>query len=112
MVDIRCWHDAAIGPRAAAEPAYELLAAFLEADIQGSDAAASGVLDGVAAVAEGRESAFELTGNAHSVTATVDGVVITPLWVEDAALRVTLAEFSDAVRTWRDFLIRAYGADS
>lgn len=88
-----------------------MLAAFLEADIQGSNIVAREILDALAAVAEGREQRFEMTGNAHSVTATSGGVLIEPLWVEDDALCLTLGEFTDAVRTWHDFLLRIYGTE-
>lgn len=111
MVDIRCWHDAAIGPRAAADAAHELVAAFLEADLQASDTAARELLDDLKAIAEGREARLEMTGNAHAVTATADGVIIEALWVEGDALPLSLGEFIDAVRTWHDFLLRIYGGE-
>lgn len=63
-------------PRARGPSNERLLMTFLETDVQGSDHICHDLMDDLTAVEDGTDESREFVGNAHSVTLSVDGVVL------------------------------------
>lgn len=83
----------------------DLLACFLESDIQGSATSARRLLDLLDRIDTGEIERWEETGNAHTLELGPDGATIVPEWDEEALpQRVSLAELRDALNGWLDLL--------
>jgi uncharacterized protein YacL (UPF0231 family) len=97
--------DAAGDPRAHADKGRELLARWLESDVQGSAASARKVLAAIDKIAAGKLDDWERTGNAYTLTLSPDGGEIEPDLDEDAEpLRLSLVELREAVVGWVELL--------
>lgn len=108
-MDLEFYWDKAGDPRARSGGRGDLagarLASFLESDIQGSDAFAQEILEGVERVASGDLEAWEATGNAHTLTVKRTGAVLEAELEEDAEpCRLTLGELRDALVGWLELL--------
>ena len=83
----------------------DLLARFLESDIQGSATSTRRLLDLLDRIEAGEIERWEETGNAHTLELRPDGATIVPEWDEQAApQRVSLAELRNALNGWLDLL--------
>jgi uncharacterized protein YacL (UPF0231 family) len=101
------YRDAAGDPRAVCAESRELLARFLESDVQGSEEHAREILGAIDRVAAGEEPSWEETGNAHTLTLSPDGATIEADFEEEAApCRIPLDELRDALTGWLAFLER------
>jgi uncharacterized protein YacL (UPF0231 family) len=83
---------------------HEVLAGFLESDVQGSAAFGLEILEAVDAVEAGRLSAWTHTGNAHTLTLAADGATIEPDFYEAAPGLVPLADLRAALAGWIELL--------
>ncbi len=70
-------------PRARGPASERLLMTFLETDVQGSDHICHDLMDDLTAVEDGTDESREFIGNAHSVTLTLDGIVLECLAAEE-----------------------------
>jgi len=90
-------------PRARGE---NLLARFLESDVQGSVITAYDILGMVDRVESGETERWEGTGNAHTLTLTPDGALIQDELADDTeALHLPLAELREALNAWIALLL-------
>jgi uncharacterized protein YacL (UPF0231 family) len=88
-------------PRVKAEEADNLLARFLEADVQGSVSSALDYLGTLDRVESGEIHHWEGTGNAHTLTLTPDGALIEAEWeLEPRELQLSHAELREALNGW------------
>ncbi|HEY1257944.1 MAG TPA: hypothetical protein VGF34_01750 [Stellaceae bacterium] len=79
----------------------EILASFLQSDVQGDAATARALLTEIAAAERGEPPQPGGTGNAFSIAIGPDGAVIRNAVLEDsAAERYDLAELRRALETW------------
>jgi hypothetical protein len=79
----------------------EILASFLQSDVQGDLATARALLDEVAAAGRGEGPRPGGAGNAFSVAIAPDGAVIRNAVIEGARPeRYTLEELQTALETW------------
>lgn len=94
-------------PRARGEgPGGDLLARFLEADVQGSVVVADEVLDMLDRVESGETERWEDTGNVHTLVLTADGAQIRDeLKDGDEVLHLPLAELREALNAWLGLLL-------
>jgi hypothetical protein len=93
-------------PRARAGGADDLLARFLESDVQGSVITAYDILGMLDRVESGETDLWEGTGNAYTLTLTPDGALIQDELEDDAeALHLPLAELRDALNAWVGLLL-------
>lgn len=91
--------------RAQADDGRELLARWLESDVQGSASLCRKVLAAIDKVAAGTLDDWERTGNAYTLTLSPDGADIEPDFDEDAEpLHLPLAELREAVARWVELL--------
>lgn len=85
--------------------AGELLARFLESDVQGNLQHARELLHTIDRVEAGRLAAWSETGNAHTLKLSPAGAVLESLYDEAAPdQRLPLAELRRAVAGWQEFL--------
>jgi hypothetical protein len=104
---IRCARDDRGFRRVYVEPACEGLAAFLEQDVQNDQEFCRSLLAAIREIERGDQSEWSGTGNAHDVRITADGVSIENLWLDNVSpCTLSLAQFREAVETWRSFLER------
>lgn len=102
---MRLYRDASGDPRAHGEKGKELLARFLESDVQGSAALGRKILTALDKVAGGHLATWERTGNAYTLTLAPGGATIEPEMEEDAEpFHLSLAELRDAVERWVGFI--------
>lgn len=88
----------------------EILASFLQSDVQGDLATARELLDEIAAAERGEKSQPGGVGNAFSIAIASDGAVIRNAVVEGAAPeRYSLGELRAAFETWIAAIERARG---
>jgi len=81
----------------------EILASFLQSDVQADLATARALLDEVAATGRGEAAQPGGAGNAFSITISSDGVVIRNAVMESAQPEhYTLEELQAALETWID----------
>jgi hypothetical protein len=93
-------------PRARGARAGDLLARWLESDVQGSAAGTQRFLDLLDRIDAGEIERWEETGNAHTLELGPDGATIVPEWDEEALpQRVSLAELRDALNGWLALLV-------
>jgi hypothetical protein len=86
----------------------EILASFLQSDVQGDLAAAWALLDEIAAAERGDKPQPSGVGNAFSITIAPDGAAIRNAVVEDAMPeRYGLAELRAALEDWITAIERA-----
>ena len=69
-------HDGS--PKARGPAAENVFMNFLEVDVQGSDHICRDLMDDLTAIEDESDDSREFIGNAHHVTITADGVLITP----------------------------------
>jgi uncharacterized protein YacL (UPF0231 family) len=92
-------------PRARGEGRGQVVARFLESDLQDSTAAAHEVLRAIDAVAIGRADSWERTGNAHTLTLSPESATLQDEIDEDAEpYRLPLPEIREVVADWVSFL--------
>jgi hypothetical protein len=93
-------------PRARGEAEDDLLARFLESDVQGSVVGAFDFLGTLDRVESGELERWEGTGNAHTLTLTSEGALIEAEWEpEPRALRLSHAELREALNGWIALLL-------
>jgi hypothetical protein len=99
-------------PQSGAGPRGEVLAGFLQSDVQADLATARTFLDEIAAAARGDAPQPGGVGNAFSITITPSGAVIRNAVLEDAAPQsYSLAELRAALETWIEAIEQARGDD-
>ncbi len=88
--------------RARAADKDQLLAAFLETDIQEDTGMISELLKQINAIQKGTRKRYETSGNAHALTLTPKRVTIESLYDNDARpYRRNLTFFKDTLVRWR-----------
>jgi hypothetical protein len=93
-------------PRARGEGPDDLLARFLESDVQGSVITAYDILGMLDRVESGETGRWEGTGNAHTLTLTPGGARIQDELEDDTeTLHLPLAELRDALNAWVGLLL-------
>ena len=93
-------------PRARAEAPDDLLARFLESDVQGSVITAYDILGMLDRVESGETDLWEGTGNAYTLTLTPHGALIQDELADDTeALHLPLAEMREALSAWIALLL-------
>ncbi len=103
---MRLYRDSSGDPRAHGEKGHEILARFLESDIQDSASLGRKILAAIDKVAGGHLDEWERTGNAYTLTLTPDGAEIEPEMDDDAEpLHLSLAELRQGVERWVEFLL-------
>jgi hypothetical protein len=105
-VKLDLYRDGQGHPRAQAEAPDDLLARFLESDVQGSVTSAFDYLETLDRVESGELHHWEGTGNAHTLTLTPDGALIEAEWEwEPRALQLSHAELREALNGWVALLL-------
>jgi hypothetical protein len=90
----------------------EILASFLQSDVQGDLATAQALLHELAAAERGEQPQAGGVGNAFSIAIGTDGAVIRNALMEGTTPeRFELAELRAALETWIAAIVRARGAD-
>ncbi|HEX3531683.1 MAG TPA: YacL family protein [Thermoanaerobaculia bacterium] len=103
---MRLYRDSSGDPRAHGEKGQEILARFLESDVQDSASLGRKILAAIDKVAGGHLDEWERTGNAYTLTLTPDGADIEPEMADTAEpLHLTLAELHQGVARWVEFLL-------
>jgi uncharacterized protein YacL (UPF0231 family) len=97
--------DAEGDARARCKGKAKVIAGFLESDLQDSTRAAHEVLRAIDDVESGRETSWEMTGNAHTLTLTPDGASIVDEMDDEAEPYIlSLAAFREVLADWVSFL--------
>lgn len=97
--------DAAGDPRAQADEGGDLLAGWLESDVQGGASLGHKILTAIDKVASGDLDEWERTGNVYTLTLSPEGADIRPELEEEAEpLHLSLAELREALARWLDFV--------
>lgn len=107
------YRDAAGDPRATSPAPRELLARFLESDVQGSAEHAREILGAIERVA-GEGGSWQETGNAHTLILSPEGALIESEFEEEgeaAPCRISLDELRAALTGWLAFLERTSRED-
>lgn len=85
---------------------------FLEVDVQGSDHICHDLLEDLTAIEDESDDSREFIGNAHSVTITADGVIITMQHGEGEdeseahePYTVALKHFREVLEDWEAFIL-------
>ncbi|HYG61316.1 MAG TPA: YacL family protein [Thermoanaerobaculia bacterium] len=108
------YRDEAGDPRANSPEPQELLARFLESDIQGSEDYARDILGAIERVEAGKEPSWQETGNAHTLILDSAGATIEAEYEEDGEAppcRVSLDDLRAALIGWLAFLERTSRED-
>jgi hypothetical protein len=93
-------------PRTRGAAEDDLLARFLESDIQGSEATASFFLGLLDRVESGELEHWEGTGNAHTLTLTPEGARIEAEWeLEPRELELSHSDLREALNGWIALLL-------
>jgi len=106
-MSLEFYRDEAGDPRAraVADRKREVLARFLESDVQGSVGSGLEILAAIEEVAEGRLREWTRTGNAHTLVLSPEGAAIEPDFAEESdAAVVPLSDLREAVTGWIEFL--------
>jgi hypothetical protein len=91
--------------RAAVDPPFTLVAAYLEQDVQGCSSTAVELIRHIDDVAAGRSATWEGTGNAFQLSLTPGGARIECLWDEtEPTCEVGLAELRQVLAQWAAFV--------
>ena len=85
-------------------PPYEIVAAYLQLDVQHNAAAAREVIAGLERVRSGQETHFVSDGNAYVVEARDGTVHLSCEYDESVSLDVPIAWFIDALERWASFV--------
>jgi uncharacterized protein YacL (UPF0231 family) len=101
--------DAAGDPRAQGKEGREILAGWLESDLQGSAALGHKILAAVDKVAAGDLDEWERTGNLYTLTLSPEGADLRVELTGDEEtaaepLHLSLAELRDAIARWVGFV--------
>jgi uncharacterized protein YacL (UPF0231 family) len=108
-VKIDLYRDEQGLPRARSEAPDDLLARFLESDVQGSVITAFDILGMLDRVESGETDRWEGTGNAYTLTLTPGGA-----WIQDEqdeladdteALHLPLSDLREALNAWIGLLL-------
>lgn len=95
-------------PRAWGDGPGDLLAGWLESDVQGSPEVTRELLGLVDRVASGEMEGWEQTGNAYTLTLAPEGATLEAEWEEDAPARhASLSEIREALAGWLGLIERA-----
>ncbi len=93
-------------PRARWQGPYDLVARFLESDVQGSVTTAQDLLGLVDRVESGDLDRWEGTANIHTLTLGQEGAVLVDELDETSpAQSITLAELREALEAWMALLL-------
>ena len=102
---VHCYWDREDDPRAQCDPPYELLAGFLESDIQGSAVVGREILQAIDRVMAGEQETWQDTGNAYTLTLSAQEASIEAEAAREAAsCQVSLADLREAVAQWLAFI--------
>jgi hypothetical protein len=105
-VKIDLYRDEQGLPRARSEAPDDLLARFLESDVQGSVITAYDILGMLDRVESGETDRWEGTGNAHTLALTPGGALIQDELADDTeALHLPLSELREALNAWIGLLL-------
>ena len=97
---MKLYRDSSGDPRAHGEKGRELLARFLESDVQASVSHGRRLLAAIDKVAGGHLDEWEGTGNAYTLSLSPDGADIEPEMDDDEPLHLTLGELREALARW------------
>lgn len=104
-MQLQFYWDAAGDPRATCEGPGEVVAGFLESDLQGSIASAHEVLRALDSVESGDIPEWERTGNAYTLELNPEGATFWNEMNEDAEpYTLSLAQTRQVVADWVSFL--------
>lgn len=104
-MQLQFYRDAAGDPRARCEGPGEMVAGFLESDLQGSITSAHEVLRALDGVESGEIPDWERTGNAYTLTLSPAGATLWNEMDEEAEpYALSLAEARQVVADWVSFL--------
>jgi len=101
---LRFHRDAAGDPRARGEKHHQLLADWLESDVQDSAALGRKILAAIDKIAAGKLDDWERTGNSFTLTLSPDGADLEPELDEAEPLHLSLRELRDIVERWVHFV--------
>jgi hypothetical protein len=102
---LKLYRDDAGDARASGRGRGKVVAGFLESDLQDSPQSAQEVLQAIEDVEAGRTLSWERTGNAYTLTLSLQGAAIQNEVDEDAEPYVlSLSEIREAVADWVSFL--------
>jgi uncharacterized protein YacL (UPF0231 family) len=90
--------------RVQADDGRDLLAQWLESDLQESASLGRKVIAAIDKVAAGKLDDWERTGNAYTLTLTPSGAAIEPDFEDAEPLELPLAELREAVARWVEIL--------
>ena len=104
-MQLQFYWDATGDPRARCEGPGEMVAGFLESDLQGSIASAHEVLRALDSVESGEIQEWERTGNAYTLALSSAGATLWNEMDEDAEpYALSLADARQVVADWVSFL--------
>lgn len=104
-MQLQFYRDPAGAPRAHCDPPGHPLAGFLESDVQGSIEFAHEILRALDRIESGEEEAWEVTGNAHTLTLKRDEATLQSEIDEDAEPFVfPTSLLREVVADWISFL--------
>lgn len=104
---VKCYKDENGYPRAMADDEQnEVVAAFLEQDIQGSISMVEELLRVLDQVKNGQLKNWEGTGNAHTVVITPEAVVFENEFEDGLRSTISPNEFEMALRSWQMVLTK------
>ena len=100
-------------PKARGPAAEKMLMSFLEVDVQGSDHICRDLMDDLTAIEDESDDLREFTGNAHSVSISREGVVLTTNLPDSAGAPpdggapylVPLKHFREVLEDWEAFIL-------
>ena len=104
-MQLQFYWDSTGDPRARCEGPGEMVAGFLESDLQGSIASAHEVLRALDAVESGELTDWERTGNAYTLALSAEGATFWNEMDEEAEpYTLSLAQTRQVVADWVSFL--------
>ena len=104
-MELNFYRDAKGDPRADGGSANQLLAGFLESDIQGSTQMCSVVIDAVDRILAGSLEQWEASGNAYTLTLIGSGARIEALFDDSlTAVELSLEKLRETVLRWKAFI--------
>ena len=104
-MELNFYRDANGDPRADGGSANQLLAGFLESEIQGSSKMCGFLLDAIDRIINGSLEQWEESGNAYTIALIRQGVRIEALFDDSVSVfELSLERFRDTVLRWKAFI--------
>ncbi|HKV07388.1 MAG TPA: YacL family protein [Thermoanaerobaculia bacterium] len=106
-MQLQFYWDSEGTPRAQCDPPGSTVADFLESDVQGSLELAHEILRALDRIDAGTIDSWEVTGNAHTLTLSKQGVAIQSEVDEDAGpMLLAKSQFREVMAGWVSFVGR------